>query len=315
MKKIVFLFLPLLIWAVNLAPIGKYKAQGNVIDIVVSEGKLYAGTDAGKLNIFEIDTKKIIKTIQLKQIEDFMGDLYNPKIFSVDITPNQKRILILAEATGGTRELFIYENEKLKKIIPNTMRLFIKKAKFIDNDKILFALLSNEIILYDLPTGKFLYRKQLSLSTFSDFMLDETHKKAAVTCESGKVFYIDVGNGKILKTLKGANVDNVYKIDMKKDKLITAGQDRRVGIYNLDGSYKFLKANFLVYSVALSPDAKIGAYAMDEQNNIGIIDTTTLELKFKLVGQGSTLNTILFVGNKHLFSASDDPYILEWRLK
>ena len=191
----------------------------------------------------------------------------------------------------------------------------IKKAKFIDNHKALLALISNEVILFDIDNKKIIYRKQLSESSFSDFSLDEDKKRAAVSCESGEIFYIDVSNGDIIKVFKGANVDNVYKVDIKKDKIVTAGQDRRLGIYDIDtGSHKHIQVEFLIYAAALSPDAKLAAFAMNEQNDIGIVDVESMQIIHILKGQNATLNTILFTENKHLFSASDDPFILEWRL-
>ena len=39
--------------------------------------------------------------------------------------------------------------------------------------------------------------------------------------------------GKVIKVLAGHNLDKVFKVDIKQNKLITAGQDRRCVVYNL----------------------------------------------------------------------------------
>jgi hypothetical protein len=45
---------------------------------------------------------------------------------------------------------------------------------------------------------------------------------------------IDTKTGKLLKELKGLNVDNVYKVDYKKGIISGAGQDRRGSLYDVN---------------------------------------------------------------------------------
>ena len=137
----------------------------------------------------------------------------------------------------------------------------------------------------------------------------------ASSCESGEITIFDALSGKVIKVLKGGNVDNVYKVDFKKDAILCAGQDRRGIIYNLQsGAYERFDGSFLIYAGALSPSLNLGAFAFNEQNDIVLFDLVSKTKVHTLQGQRSTLNTIVFANDKELVSASDDQFIMIWRL-
>ena len=127
MKKIVtILILITSIYAANIQkPVAKYISSGAVTDIVYRDAKLYSATDASCVDIFDVETKKIIQKIKVSQIKDFMGDVIDSKVYSVDIIKD--KILILSQAQKGARRLHIYENDKLELFIPYTEGLFYQK--------------------------------------------------------------------------------------------------------------------------------------------------------------------------------------------
>ena len=126
---------------------------------------------------------------------------------------------------------------------------------------------------------------------------------------------IDVKSGKILKELKGQNVDNVYRVDFKNGMVSGAGQDQRGSLYDVkSGKGEYIKGSFLIYSTALSPSASKVAFAMDEKNNISIFNTMTKSKTALLKGQKSTLNVIIFKDENRLYSASDDNTVMVWDL-
>jgi WD40 repeat protein len=225
-------------------------------------------------------------------------------------------VVILASYKSAKKRLFVYEDNKLtemKNLDPNMM---IIKVRLIDKNRVLLGLLSNELILYDIEKNEQIYRTVLSESSFADVALTKDKKEAAVGCESGKVFLVDTDSGQLKSIIKGANRDKSYKVDIKNGLVLSAGQDSIGAIYNLSSkTFKTLKASFLIYAGALSPDGSRAVYAFNENNELIVVDATGNDTTaYLLSGQKSTLNAIVFRDNNTLVSASDDEYIMLWKI-
>jgi len=291
-----------------------YKGSGGVTDLVYQDSKLYSATAEGKVDIYDTTSQKLIQTIEVPKIKDFIGDEVVSKIYSVDIIDN--KIMIVSQGKMGYRRVHIFQDNKLKEIISTNQSYTISQAKFINKDKLLIALLSNELILYDISNSKAIYRNQISASKFSSFAINEKKEKVVIADESGELKIVDINSGKIIKELKGQNVDNIFQIDYKNSIVITAGQDRRCAIYSDDKRVSYYKdGTFLIYSAGLSPSGNKGAYAGDENNNITIFDTNTKSNLYKLGHHKATISKILFINENELFSANDSNEINYWKLK
>ncbi len=317
MKKLALIFIfNALLFAKTLTPALTVDVNESVKDMVLAKGHLLVmGTDGGKLKVYDLEQKKFTKIIYLPKIKDFMGDVMDTRVSSVDYL-NGKILMLSDSGIGGYSDLRLNENNKTSDIFTEKDKLALVEAKFIDSDNILVAFLSDEVALYNLKSKKFIYKKQLSESKFSDLALNEKRNLAAISSESGEVVLIEPKSGKIVKRLSGVNLDNVFKVDIKKDMVVTAGKDRRAGWYNLTtGKKDYIQANFFIYAAALSPDATLAAFAMDENNNITVVNLNTKSKLFTLKGQKSTLNTIIFKDNSTVFAASDDDYVNMWKLK
>jgi len=318
MKKILITFIILLstLWSKELLPSLKIDVNASVKDMVLTKNStLVMGTDDGKLKVYNIEQKKFTKIVQLPKIKDFMGDSMDTRVSSVDYI-NGKYLMLSDSGVGGYSDLRLNENNKTIDVFTAKDKLALVEAKFIDKNNILLGFLDNEAALYDLTNKKFIYKKQLNGSKFSDFALNEDKSLAAYACESGEIVIIETKSGKIIKRLNGINLDNVFKVDIKKDIVATAGKDRRAGWYNLKTDKKdFLQSNFFIYAVALSTDTTMAAFALDENNNITIVNLSTKSKPFILKGQKSTLNVIIFKDNNTIFAASDDTFISMWKLK
>jgi WD40 repeat protein len=223
--------------------------------------------------------------------------------------------MIASQGKMGYRRVHIYADNNLTQIISTNNSYTISKSKFIDSNHLLIALLSNELILFDIKERKALYRKQISASKFSDFALNEKKDEVVIADESGELKLVSVKDGKIIKELKGQNVDNIFQVDYENNLIITAGQDRRSTVYSRDGKIAYYKTGtFLIYSASLSPSGKIGAYASDENNNITLFNTSTKADLYTLGSHKATISNILFIDEKKLFTASDDKEINYWEL-
>jgi WD40 repeat protein len=316
MKKIVLIILiinSLFGEAVNL-PDAVFKADGAVTDIVYHDSKLYAATAAGAVNIFDMKTQKKIQTISLPKVKNFVGREINAKVYSVDVL--DKKILLLSQAKHGYREVFIFEDSKLTKVITLKEKLAIAKAKFLDKDNIILALLGNDIISYNIKEHKKNWTKQASQSKFSNFTLKKDKTKIVVADESGELQIYNTKSSKHIKTLSGQNLDNVFAVDYKNEIIATAGQDRRVVVYDLAFNSAYYKtSSFLIYGVGLSPSAKLVAYSSDEKNNVTVFKTSTKSNLGVYGGTKMTLSKILFISETEFFVASDDKNINLYKIK
>jgi len=318
MRKIMFLWLVVFIalYATQtFSPIDQIKVDGIVRDIVVHDQNLIIGTDNGKLQVYNYHTKHFIKEIVLPEVKDFVGDNVPARVYSVDNI--EGRYLLLSDSgKSGYANLWIHENNTTIQLFGAEEKKAIIKARFIDKDHILLGYLSNEAALYEVQNKKERYRVQLSESKFSDFALNDDKSKAVYGCESGVLWVIAVQSGEKIKELRDINKDNTYKVSFQKDMISAAGQDRRGALYRYSsGRGDFIEGSFLIYATALSPNATQVAFSMDEQNNISIYDVPSKAKTALLSGQKSTLNTIIFIDETTLFSASDDNTVMMWKLK
>jgi hypothetical protein len=295
-------------------PSAIFKTHGAVTDIVYSDSKLYASTAKGTVDIFDIKTKKLLQTIKVPKIKNFLGNDIDAKIYSVDIVNDT--VLLLSQATRGYREIYLYKDAKLTKIIDAGERLSIAKAKFLNSTTIIMALLGNDIISYDIPAKKQNWTVSASQSKFSNFVLNEKKSEIVVADESGDLHIISTKNSKIIKVLSGENLDNVFDVDYKNGIVASAGQDRRAVIYNLAlNSAYYKKSSFLIYGIGLSPSAKLAAFSSDENNNVTLFNTSTKQTLGIYGETKMTLTKILFISETQFFVASDDTNINLYTIK
>ena len=318
MNKIFTMLILTLSWLFSFTsfqPIMSIEVNGTSKDMVLLNSELIIGTDNGLLQVYDYEQKKFIKEIKLPKVKDFMGDLVPARVFSVD-KMKEKYLLLSDSGKGGYVNLWIEQKDVLTQVLYAKEKVAAIKARFVDSEHVLLGLLSNEAVLFNIQTKKEVFRVQLSPSKFSDFSLNNNKTKAVFSCESGILNIIDTKTGKIVKVLKGVNVDNVYKVDFKKEIISGAGQDRRASLYDsVMGTGTYIEGSFLIYATGLSPSTKKVAFAMDEKNNISIYNRETKVKTAELQGQRSTLNNIIFKDENILFSSSDDNNILMWNLK
>ena len=278
---IIFIFLALNTNAKDLSANYSLIASSAVTDLVLKDEKLYASTTASSVDIFNIRSREKIESIKLPKIKDFIGDDIDSKVYSIDVL--EEKILILFQGEKGGRNISIYKNGNFDSIIEDKDKLFIARAKFIDENHIIYALLSNQIYLYDLKNKKVLKEIQISQSKFSNFVLTQDKSKIIVCDESGILTMIDSKSFEIIKTFENQNLDNVFQVDTKNGIIITAGQDRRSAIFYMNSKNAYYKEfSFIIYSAGLSPSGNLAGVASDEDNNVTIFNTKTKEDLYKL---------------------------------
>ena len=298
--------------AKEIYPSAKFKSMGLVNDFVVSKNKLYIANDAGTIDIYDLTTQKIVNQIILDLITTKMGRLTSPNVLSVDIRGD--KLLIVSIGVSSFRNIWLYENFELTKIIGEDKKLTVKEARFIDDEKIMLGNFSSEIVLHDIGESYNLYKRHVTQSTLGDIALSEDNSKVVMSDESGEIRLLDVKSSQTLQVYSGQNVDNVYHVAYANGVILTAGQDRRVGVYQEGVKDYHIKSDFLVYCVGITPDGKTGLYADGEESNIQLFDTKTKEKLDTLVGHEGVINQIKFINDKELFSSERSRYVHYWRL-
>ena len=301
--------------AKEVEPTHTIEVKGGVTDMVYFEKKVLLATTEGTVEIYNKNKNQIEKIISIEKIKDFTGEEINPKIYSVDINKN-KSILICSQGLKGYSKISEYKKGKLKNIIDIDKKLFILRAKYISENKILFLTLSNEAFLYDIKKNKNIWFKQNSMSKYSYFVLNEEKTEYLIADESGDLSLNKVLNGKIIKEFKNKNLDNVFQVDMKQSKIITAGQDQKTVIYDKENNFQYIKkGDFLIYSAGLSPKAKLGAYSKYENNDVLVFDIITGENKYILKDNKMNISKILFLNEEEILVSSDSEIVNYFKIK
>ena len=300
------------IYAKDIPHTSRFISVGFVNDFVVNGNTLYVGNDVGTVDIFNIKTTKIIDQISLPPLTSSMNKIVPADILSVDYLNG--KLLILSVGKDSYRNVWIYEKHILKQIINEEKKLIIKEARFINDEQILFATLGADIMLYDTSEKYNIYNTHISYSAMSDLTLSADKKKMIIADESGTVKIIDTKSSTIDKIYSSQNVDNIFKVAFSNDTIITAGQDRRVGIYKKNQEPYYIKSDFLVFCVGISPSGTIGVYSSGEENVLQLFNIKTKRMHNRLVGHKNIINKIKFINEKELFSSSRNNYILYWKL-
>lgn len=299
--------------AKDLNPSFTYLANGGVTDMVYVDHKLYVSTAASSVDIFDTKTQKKIKSISLPKIKDFIGDEIDSKIYSVDVLNDS--VLILSQGEKGGRAINLSINDSVEELLSDKRRMFIAKAKFLDKNTIIFALLANEIHLYDIKEKKSKKIYQVSHSKFSNFVLTEDKKNIIIADESGNLKMLNTKTLELVKEFKDKNLDNVFQVDTKNGIIVTAGQDRRSAIYTIDGKKADYKSGtFLIYSAGLSPSGKLAGIAVNEENDVLVFDTRYKNDLYLLKQNPATLTNILFINEKEIFVSSDHEKINYYKI-
>ena len=298
--------------------------NGSYIKKINTYGKSNIILPSGEVYKVNIKNNKIIKFFEKKNTKPTCNnnEIRISKGLSYNVCINRNsynsylnnKILIVSIGEKTFRNVWIYENNELKQIVDESKKLTIKKAMFVNDDRILFGTFGSEIILHDTSENYNLYKSHVEQSTIGGIILSEDKTKMIISHESGKVNLIDVESSKILNTYDTQNVDNIYDVAYSNGTIATAGQDRRVAIYQNGKKDYHIKSNFPVYAVGLSPSGEVAAYSSGDEQNIQIFNTKTKALGDMLVGHTSRITQIWFANEKEIYTIGNRNKIYYWKL-
>lgn len=279
-------------------------------DMVNKAGAIYASLSNGE--IVSIDAnRRVKKLLILPKAQNYNGEKVNQRALSVALSSSAKLIAVASDSGG----IYIFNGKNIIKTAFNT-KTVIRKIAFVSEDTILVALLSSEIVKFDLKTNKIVSVVSTGTSALSDMAISPDLKIAYSAGEAGIVTLINTETMQITSRFQGGNVDNIYRLDSQNFLTITAGQDRRSVLYGKNGTIlKRWDGSFLIYAAALSPNGSRAAIAMDEQNNITVVNTIDGSVKYIAKGHTTSLNRIVFLSEDTFASCADENKIYIWRIK
>ncbi len=316
MKKIIILLISVFAFAITtLKPYKFYRYSYYISKVAYNKDYLIIGLENGKILINNFKTNKNITKIILPKITNAMGDLISMPIYSLDISPNGKNLMIMVEGENAIRKIFIYNFKTKKMRLIYTTKRLLMKARYTNKNNIFLGLLGDEIELLNIKNKKIAYKKQIGYYVFSTYALNKTRTKAVIGDESGVAKVVDIKNGKKLFDLKGYNKNQTISLDFVKNYIINGSSDKRLAIYNTISktSILTLTAKFLPYAVAISPNLKEFAFQYDQNNDI-MVKTINNQPLFLLKGHSMPLINIRFLNNNKIISYSAGEIII-WKLK
>jgi len=289
------------------------KVKGSILDFVVRDDRIYFATDKSKVLVYDKDLNKL-EEIKVRKIKNFLDELIDSDIYSVDEI--DKKVLLLAQAEDGYSELFIFKNGKLEKVLDKSLKLYAKAAKFIDKNRVLLALMSDDVVIFDINLKKIICKKSVGEYFFSTMAIDATRTRAVIGDEGGEVVVVNTKKCDIEKRFVDINKDKILALYIANNLVAAGGRDKKLVIYNLDNkSYKFLKGEFFVYVTSISPGGTLVAYADNEKYDIKVVEYPTFNRISILSGHKNIINKIIFLDENILISVSEGGEIYKWRLK
>lgn len=315
MPTILYILLLLLfhsLYARDIIPVTTVETSGLVSDFVEDNGYLYVATDEGTVDVIDLVKQEIVRKIQLPDLITERGDTIPARVHCVD--RNHGKTLLLSSGEHAYRNIWIDSDGELKKIIDAKKGLMPKKVLFTEESKLIMGSFGSEVVLYDNEENAKLYERQVSTSTMGDMALSSDKKKMVISDESGNVMLVEINSSKTLQTFSSEHVDNIYKVAYANETIITAGQDRRVGVYRKDGKDYHLKSDFLVYAVGLSPNGSTGAYSSGLEHYLQLFNTQTQKKGDRLIGHYAIPNKIYFINETSVISSGDESRIFFWKL-
>jgi len=195
------------------------------------------------------------------------------------------------------------------------------------------ATLANEVWLYDMKNKKTVYKYLVFRFVFSDMDLNEDRTLIAWGDESGKVFFIDPETGKVIGVGTEGNKDKIFSVSFGNRVVMSGGRDKKAVVYYLDDKItgrkkmrenlddpsllkdvhtrfihrslefiilpkKVFQSDFMVFSVAVSPDDAAGAYMKDEEGHVSLFKMGTWEEKS--LKAGCYVNVLEFISRDKL---------------
>ncbi|MBT4494085.1 MAG: WD40 repeat domain-containing protein [Gammaproteobacteria bacterium] len=293
-------------------PVSRLLVSSDILDIALSGESLLVASH-GFIDEYDLSNLERIRRLTFKPITNHYGDLRDPRVYSVDFSPGGNEIAFVLETADGNTEVGVISDGQKTRLISGESKLALRKIRYIDATKLLLATLESEVLLYDRSAGGQVYKRQQSLSSFSDLAMDAG--RAVIADESGTVPVFDPNSGETLFVIRGGNFDRIYDIDIRGSTILTGGKDRSASVYTLDrNAVRKFDAGHQIYAVALNQKADRAAFPLFNNAEAIVMNLDGEKITHSLDGAGKSLNMLTFVSDKRVLGATYNE-ILIWSLE
>lgn len=272
---------------------------------------LYVSTSQGEVQIYalagDVNLKlRLVRRIELPSYEDLFGSSFRPKVFNTD-TNARGEILIIATGANGSRNLYVCKDENLEVLLEN---MSIAKALWVSQTQVLVALMSHEILLFSTQERRVVYQTQITQASFSDMAYNSRDSILYTSGESGVVYALDSKSGALVGQYDSINKDKVFTISFGGDRLVGAGQDKRLSIYTLQNGSRLVdaamvKSEFLIYAAGMDERGEYIGYMSDENGSVRILRAKDKKPIATLEGISGVVNSIVFYKTSVLVSCDN----------
>ena len=278
----------------------KVEVDGNIAILKQMEGKIYAGTDSGKLFSIEGSEQNATLILTLPKIKSYVDGDIDSKV--VDVDKLGEKFALLINSDYMHKKLATYENGELATFdLPITG---IKRVFLLDSDTMILLGVGSEILYYDIKSQSVKFEHKISDSPFGGVSFDRERNLLLLSNEGGEIFFFDTKDKKFLRK-KSIHKDNVFSVAFLGDRVMTGSNDKTFYYENGNNS-SVVETGFIVYSVALSE--KFGAFTgLDSINIIDLGGNITKKIAYN----GEIINNMTFY-NDYLIGAGYDKTIHFW---
>ncbi|MBE3022429.1 nitrate reductase [Campylobacter sp. RM13119] len=290
-------------------PFKTIQTQANVMSMTLVNDNLYIATYSGSIEIYDVKNDTFKQSIVFDDIKNINDEILRPNILSIDELNGS--LLVLAEANSNKRSLYLVKDSGIKLV--SQLGESAKKALFLSENEAILGTISNEISIINLQNGKSEHDFKISTALLADMKANPSKTTVAIATEGGKIYFYDV-KSRDMSRIVDVHKDTMYAIDYDGNVVLTAGVDMSVAVLR-GNEIRRLKAKTSVMDIALSTDAKTGAYIQDDLSEIYVFDTNSLTQVKRLQTPQNTINSIVFISPDMLLSSAFEKNIHFWKVR
>ena len=288
----------------------QFRADHMVLESVIDGNLIYAATQNGRINCFNLVTgKKVRNLLYLKPVGEAN---FPPTVFSVAISPERKRLT--AGTSIGKAFIFDIRSQNLLGTITAAGIENILVVRFLNEKQLLLGLMDGTVRLIAWEKNREIYRVKVELDPVNNIRLSQNRHLMAVTTGASTIKILATADGKLVRELNG-HKDTVYGLAFSgNQQLFSGSKDMTLRRWNLStGKGRVLyKSNFFINSVAWNGKNLIAFHLPNYR--IGIMNHLTGRILKRLDGHSAFINTLFFISPDRLLSSGNDARIFVHKL-